>query len=496
MTRTRALILLGIGVPILALLLFVAANCGGSTCGEPSERDRLVVKACFEEKWEHLQYWPTATVEDTIRCLQAGANPMYIVGHDYETPLHRAAGFNEDAAVTQAMLDAGAHPMVLDRSGETPLHWAAAYAENPAVVTALLDAGADPAARDYRGMTPLHRTAATNENPAVAGLLIEAGADPVARAHDGNTPLYWAAFNNTRPAMTRLFLAHGADPTVQNDDGQTPLHAAARAPLHHAARLRLQPFDRQATVAAIIDLLFEAGAQARIPDDTGRTAWDYAREHDTFTGTDAYRRLEPGPTPAAVANCEDWYSEGYFSAASVEDVVTCTNAGVEPTVWNDRGETPLHHAVALDPAIVEILVSAGAEVNARNRQGQTPLHITTSHNPDPAMIETLLSAGARPDARDDEGLTPLHLAAASTHNMGVDVIVALLEAGADTEARDDQWRTPLHISADALQLAHIEALLVAGADPAAISDDGMTALDYAQARIGSISADITQLLSP
>lgn len=302
MTRTQAVILLGIGVPTLTLLLLIATSCGDLSCAEPSERDRLAVEACFEEKWELLQYWPTATAEETIRCLQAGANPIYIVGHDHETPLHRAAGFNEDSAVTQAMLDAGAHPMVPDRSGQTPLHWAAAYAENPAVVTALLDAGADPEARDYRGMTPLHRTAATNENPAIAGLLIDAGADPVARAHNGNTPLYWAAFNNTKPAMTELLLAHGADPMVQNDDGQTPLHAAARAPLHHAARLRLQPSDRQTTVAAIIDMLLDAGAQARIPDDTGRTAWDYAREHDTFRGTDAYERLDRSSAPTAVAN--------------------------------------------------------------------------------------------------------------------------------------------------------------------------------------------------
>ena len=129
---------------------------------------------------------------------------------DGGTPLHGAVR-NENPAVTEALLAAGADvnarmsngfyglipgaPTIhlvtgaelngRSQDGVTPLHLAAGYNQNPAVTEALLAAGADVNARSISGLTPLHRAAGVNENPAVIGLLLEAGANLEARDENG-----------------------------------------------------------------------------------------------------------------------------------------------------------------------------------------------------------------------------------------------------------------------------------------------------------------------
>ena len=85
------------------------------------------------EEWNTEEYFQKATVENVTACLDAGA--------DLE-----ARAFSQN----------------------TPLHKAAQYNENPAVLKALLAAGADLEARNFIDSTPLHNAAANNENPAAA----------------------------------------------------------------------------------------------------------------------------------------------------------------------------------------------------------------------------------------------------------------------------------------------------------------------------------------
>ena len=128
--------------------------------------------------------------------------------------------------VLEALLAAGAELTARDESGSTPLHGAAGFNENPAVVDTLLAAGADPMARTDEGDTPLHHSATYNDNPAVLETLLAAGADLMARNEDGDTPLHRAASrsigdSHAGVAITAL-LAAGADPTTPNAAGQTP----------------------------------------------------------------------------------------------------------------------------------------------------------------------------------------------------------------------------------------------------------------------------------
>ncbi len=91
----------------------------------------------------------------------------------------------------------------------------------------------------------------------------------------------------------------------------------------------------------------------------------------------------------------------------------------------------------------------------------------------------LLAAGADVNARSDNpfAVLPIHSAVAGDRD---DVVAVLVEAGADVNARQTHGWTPLHGAAQNGSLASVERLLAAGADRAAMNDDGTTALDLAR----------------
>ena len=285
-----------------------------------------------------------------------------------KTPLHAAARSNENPAVVEALLTAGADIGARNDLGETPLHEAARSNGNPAVVEVLLAAGADMGTRGgvRDGSTPLHEAARSNENPAVVEALLTAGADIGARNDLGETPLHEAARFNETPAVVEVLLAAGADIAARDDDGQTPLHVAARWN------------DENPTV--VVEALLTAGADVETRDDDGATplhAW-----------------------------------------GSVAEVITKLFAvGANLEARTTSGMTPLHFAVvgSDQAAAIEALLALGANLEARDADGNTPLHEAASwFNVSDAhagpSIAALLDAGANPLARNAAGQTPWDLA--------------------------------------------------------------------------------------
>jgi len=190
--------------------------------------------------------------------------------------------------------------------------------------------------------------------------------------------------------------------------------------------------------------------------------------------------------------------------------------------------TPLHLAVADGRAdVVRVLVETGADLTARTEFNRTPLHVALQFHPE--LVPLLRDLGAVVDAPSaaymgdvpqlsrhlDDGVDPhdrvggvdllswaafggaastarlllergadanggaLHFAAGGAR---LELVRLLIDAGADVDRRDpDTGRVPLHAAVaagtegDAPEI--VKALLKAGADANATTNDGASPLD-------------------
>jgi ankyrin repeat protein len=109
--------------------------------------------------------------------------------------------------------------------------------------------------------------------------------------------------------------------------------------------------------------------------------------------------------------------------------------------------------------------------------GFTPLHLSAFFG-GPEGASLLVDAGAPLDvvSRNDFSVYPIHSAAAGR----VPVALLLVERGANVNVKPRHGWTPLHSAAHNGAEALVDALMAAGANPAATNDDGVTAADLAR----------------
>jgi ankyrin repeat protein len=164
-----------------------------------------------------------------------------------DTPLHIAAAANEPE-ICKLLVSHGANVSAANRRGAQPLHYAADGSPgsptwNPtaqaAVIEILIQAGAQPDAIDKSGVAALHRAVRTRSTGAVRALLA-AGANARLPNKSGSTPLHLAVQNTGRGGsgsaaaqaeqaeIIRLLLAHGARPSDKNAAGKS-VRDSARA---------------------------------------------------------------------------------------------------------------------------------------------------------------------------------------------------------------------------------------------------------------------------
>ena len=154
------------------------------------------------------------------------------------------------------------------------------------------------------------------------------------------------------------------------------------------------------------------------------------------------------------------------------------------------GATALHWAVYRgDVTAVDLLLAAGAEVAAVNRAGVTPLSMAALFGY-ADIVDRLLKKGADAKALGPNGETMVMLAA---RNGKPDVIRLLVEAGADVNAKEPlRGTTALMWAVEQRNPAAVEALLAAGADPAARSGGAGLPRNYIAPRVNTRAVEEAQ----
>jgi ankyrin repeat protein len=229
---------------------------------------------------------------EAVRFLIAhGADVKRVHPADGRGPVHETAikGF---AGLIPILVDAGANPVLRDRSGQTPLDLALAY-KNANVVAVLLKLGSrisEPQAAAEEAM----ETAVLKGQVEIARILLESGFNVNKPTASGSTYLHDAALKNQR-RIAELLLHCGAHLEALNQIGGTPLHDAALGGsvdvinllLDQGANINAADRESSATPlmlaaslgrASAVAALLKRGADPALKDARGLTALDRAKK--------------------------------------------------------------------------------------------------------------------------------------------------------------------------------------------------------------------------
>jgi ankyrin repeat protein len=442
--------------------------------------------------WHALTRWGGPGIAVADRLLQAGASIHTVTWHGQ--PLHWAAEAGH-LPLLQRCLDAGVAPDA--RRNKDNATAFALGASHPQVVQVLLAHGAAP----NPGLVPSPlATALLKGNEETIQALRDVGCH--LQPEDAGYLLFKLAKDGGSAAVLRA-VEWGATNLDSIDHNGVPV-----------VHLTSSNVDGEA-----LRILVEAGADINVVDDRGDTVRDHFQhewegydpsedaddmddeeiEHAKMHGRriDAFGALletlgaEPGPGQQRDQPGD--LLDQQFADVSVDQLAKAV-ANVPPSI--DLLRYAVHRgAVALVrqlSAVVPVSELAGTDLSEVARLGPT------------AMLEALLDLGRSPHAPDEHGLTPVHEAASfHLHGGAADRIRLLLSRSVDVDDRshgvdhDDRYArgwTPLMRAlaagtvrevgpgdywGDASNPSVVDALLVHGADPAAVADSGYSVLHAA-----------------
>ena len=242
---------------IVKILLDAGANVDDAMCKSgPAKRIRYEDLAgknkdevVCESRLTALMIASIGGFEEVQRLLlENGADPN-LIDKSGKSVLHQGVG--SPVGITKALLDYGADPNIqlsnpkqsggygsrVTMHGATPLV-AAASLNNLEVVLALLDTGADPFLATEQNTTALFMAAGAGASPAdsftddaiaaataIVKRLVELGADVNEVGPFGWTALHAAAYQG-RNEIIKFLVDNGANPNIMDMFGQTPLSIA------------------------------------------------------------------------------------------------------------------------------------------------------------------------------------------------------------------------------------------------------------------------------
>lgn len=327
--------------------------------------------------------------------LQPGAN---VLGSEnaglpafVRNPLHEAAR-RGDFPMLEKLLENGLGVNIRDENGRTALHEAIS-AGQAEVVFYLLMMGADANAVDNKGRSPLGATMGWLGGGLDANrrFLFAKGANPNALRQDGHTELTWAVVRDNEHGVQWL-LWMGIDPQQRTQHG-TPFEVAVqegnqriidllrRHGVDGRTRLSDNPIwllDNGAKRGdlATIDEALKGGAKIDEPNAKGDTPLICAIGKRNVGA--ARHLLERGANLDAVNPKTGWtplLTTVIWDYSEMTDFrKELLEAGADPNVASNSGETPLMRAVWHHPTTpLKQLIEYGADLNARDKKGRTAL---------------------------------------------------------------------------------------------------------------------------
>ncbi|MEM7572893.1 MAG: ankyrin repeat domain-containing protein [Bacteroidota bacterium] len=352
--------------------------------------------------------------------------------------------------ILELLLDAGAK---LETSGEAypVLHAAAEEGQYPIIIL-LLERGININAIDSEGRTALSYAAEENKNRIIR-LLLDRGADPSIVDNQGISPRVYAAEENNLRGMELLAAAGApADPQEFYAALSEGNYGIVNRLLEgsYDANYRFEGNFTPLMVAAneeeseLVRILLEQGAQVNAVDDGGRTAMYFAAQEDS---KQVVRYL-------------------INAGADLEGRYTYTDQSLFSQEANlDFGKacSVLQLAVAEGSAdVVRELIRAGANPNARSERKRLELNrIFFRDNPDVDWDDVDLDTTWSRDSEYvdyllvEKGWTPLMEAALRGE---MQIVLMLLEAGADRAAETDTGMTAVEVARMFNQLRIINLL--------------------------------------
>jgi ankyrin repeat protein len=378
-------------------------------------------------------------------------------------------------------------------------------------VQAALNRGARIGVSDQFGRTALHMAAARGDLQTI-DLLLSSKAPLGAKDSEGLTPLLRAA-KSLRGAAVELLLKRGGERqelvsflSSKDRTGETLFHKAA-------SEGNAECVGVFSSILPDVDMRDNAGRTplSLVIDNAGVEPGDRRRGYIGSArillekGADPSLPDDKGQTPLWYAARHDdgelalLLSEKAVDAAAVAEAYDRGDARIasilterikDATAADSMGRTFLHVAAQQGTiGLAEKILAMNVDVNAVDRFSRTPLDIAVNRG-DAEMVRLLLTAGANPNRPGERGVTPLELAA---RRGGTATAELLIDAGAEVNPRGAS--TPLIEAVEARNTAMAEFLLSKGADPNARDEKGNTPLYYGvETRTGIPGLDIVKLL--
>jgi ankyrin repeat protein len=244
-------------------------------------------------------------------------------------------------------------------------------------------------------------------------------------------------------ANLRALLDAGLDPNAATKEGTSVLMFS----VNDARKVRL---------------LLERGVDVNHRAQSGATALFVAA--GLRGNMDAFRLLLNAGADLNVTAANGGTVLGVAITSEAEKVALLLGKGADPNRQLVNGGVlplyPLQLAVTSgDGGVVDLLVSHGAAINPQIPAGfvLTPLSLAVNDD-NLAMVKLLISLGADVNQRDSLGMTPLLWSAIWDYGRD-DITQALLDAGADPAARDQNHITALEL-AEKFRVTPVEHLLM------------------------------------